>query len=239
MSVNAVAFIFARGGSKGVPRKNIREAGGKPLLAHSIACAKACRFVSRVVVSTDDEEIAAVAERYGAEVPFLRPGHLASDTSSEWQAWRHALLSLGCTESSSPFDVFLSVPTTSPLRLPEDLDACVDLLASSNADMVITIRDAERHPSFNMVSMDGTGTVSLAMPLPKGISRRQDAPPLYDITTVAYAARPRFVLNANSMFEGTVRAVHIPQERALDIDSEYDLAIADFLLTKRSAQCGR
>lgn len=240
MKALVYAFIFARGGSKGVPGKNIRLAGGKPLIAHAIACARESSHVSRIIVSTDDAAIAAAARRHGAETPFMRPAHLAADTSPEWTAWRHALESLGCTPSHSPFDVFLSVPATSPLRLPEDLDACVGLLLDTDADIVVTVSEARRHPSFNMVRMAPDGAVSLASPLSGGIARRQDVPPLFDMTTVAYAARPAFILKANSLFEGKARAVRIPQERALDIDSEYDLAIADYFLTKREEErCAR
>jgi N-acylneuraminate cytidylyltransferase len=240
MTIRAQAYIFARGGSKGVPRKNIRLAAGKPLLAHAIDSALACKYVTSVIVSTDDEEIAEAALRYGAKVPFMRPAHLAGDTASEWDAWRHALEHSGCTPSYAPFDVFLSVPTTSPLRLPQDLDACVELLfQEADTDMVITVRPAERHPSFNMVSMERGGAVRLAAPLPGVITRRQDAPALYDITTVGYAAKPAYILRAHSLFEGETRAVHVPQERALDIDSEYELKIADFLLRERMELCAR
>ena len=240
MNALVYAFIFARGGSKGVPGKNIRQVGGKPLIAHAIACAQASPCVSRIIVSTDDADIAAVARQYGAETPFMRPAHLATDTSPEWAAWRHALESLGCTPSHSPFDVFLSVPATAPLRQPEDLEACARLLLDTDADIVVTVSEARRHPSFNMVRMDPNGSASLASPLPGGIARRQDVPPLFDMTTVAYAARPTFILKANSLFEGKARAVRVPQERALDIDSEYDLAIADYFLTKREEErCAR
>lgn len=232
------AYVFARGGSKGVPGKNIRPVAGLPLIAHAIRCALACRHVDSVIVSTDDERIAETARRYGAQVPFLRPAALAADTSPEWLAWRHALQMAGCTPGYAPFNVFLSVPATAPLRLPEDLDACVELLlAGEDTDMVITVRQAERHPSFNMVVMSPDGHAHLAAPLPGGITRRQDAPPLYDMTTVAYAARPEFILTHAAMFEGKVRAVCVPQERALDIDTEYDLKIADFLLRERMITC--
>ena len=234
MTYNARAYIFARGGSKGVPRKNLRLVAGKSLLCRAIECARACRHVSSVVVSTDDQEIADAALRHGAEVPFMRPAHLASDTAAEWLAWQHALEHAGVTGQSSPFEAFLCVPATSPLRLPQDLDACIErLFADHNTDMVITVRPAERHPSFNMVRVDHNNAAQLAMPLPRGVTRRQDAPPLFDITTVAYAAKPRFILNARSMFDGSVKAVVIPQERALDIDTEYDLKIAQFLLEEQ------
>jgi N-acylneuraminate cytidylyltransferase len=234
MNMRVQAYIFARGGSKGVPGKNIRPVAGKPLLVHAIETALACKYVSSVIVSTDDERIAEIAVTNGAVVPFMRPSCLAQDTSPEWSAWRHALVFSGCTHLYAPFDIFLSVPATAPLRLPEDLDTCIERLAQkSDTDAIITVRSAARHPAFNMVSMNDDGSVFLASTMNNGIFRRQDMPPLYEMTTVAYALRPTFIMKADSIFDGLVRAVCIPQERALDIDTELDLKIADFMLKER------
>lgn len=225
-----VAFIFARGGSKGVPRKNIRLLAGRPLIAYAIETARAGRGVKRVIVSTDDAEIASVAREYGAEVPFLRPADLATDTASEWMAWQHAIREVS---RNDPFDVFLSVPTTSPLRAVEDLDACVGLLLEGGADIVVTARPSERSPYFNMVRLDERGFARLVIAPAGEVSNRQAAPKVYDLTTVAYAARPEFVLRAASLFEGAVKAVLVPPERAVDIDTELDFDIAEFLMRRR------
>ena len=123
--MKVVAFIFARGGSKGLPGKNIRPLGGKPLIAWSIEHALAVKRIERVIVSTDSEEIAAVARDYGAEVPFIRPAELAQDDSPEWLSWRHALNYLGETTGALP-EVMVSVPTTAPLRLAIDIENCLD-----------------------------------------------------------------------------------------------------------------
>ncbi len=225
MSPRVVAFIFARGGSKGLPGKNLRPLAGKPLLAHAIDVAKAVPGIARVVVSTDDLEIAEAARTAGAEVPFLRPAELASDTAPEWLAWQHAIRTLRA--AGDPMEVFLSLPATSPLRRPVDVTCCLDTLTGGDADMVITVREAERNPYFNMVRRKEDGSVRLAV---DGIyHRRQDAPSIYDITTVAYAARADFILSANRIFDGRVRAVVIPRERALDIDDAFDLAIGEAL----------
>ncbi len=227
-------FIFARGGSKGVPRKNIRDVAGKPLIAWSIEAAQKSQYVDKIIVSTDDPEIARVAEKYGASVPFMRPPELASDTAPEWLAWRHALTQVGCSaQGAAPLDVFLSIPATAPLRSPEDLDVCVSaLIAHPDTDAVITVCAAARHPSFNMVSLNAQGQAGLVLPL-DGITRRQDTPAVYDITTVAYALRPAFIFQAERLFDGVVRTVEVPQERALDIDTEWDMKIADFFLCQR------
>lgn len=230
--MKAMAFIFARGGSKGLPGKNIRILGGKPLIAWSIEQAISVGRIDRVVVSTDSEEIASVARAYGAEVPFIRPAELARDESPEWLAWRHALNYLKETEGVLP-DVMVSVPATAPLRLFVDLDNCLDEYEKGQADMVITVSDAHRSPYFNMVTCNNEGMVSLVIPPSSTVLRRQDAPVVYDMATVAYVVKSEFVMTHNSMFEGRVRAVYVPSERAIDIDTLLDFQIAEFLLTIR------
>jgi CMP-N-acetylneuraminic acid synthetase len=231
--MNAVGFIFARGGSKGVPGKNIRRLTGKPLIAWAIEHAKAVRRLRRVIVSTDSEEIAAVAREFGAEVPFLRPAELARDDSPEWLAWRHALNYLQDSEGLMP-DAMVSIPTTAPLRLPVDIENCLDEFAKGGADVVITVSDAHRNPWFNMVKAQANGTVGLVIPPADGIARRQDAPQVYDMATVAYVAAPVFVLSQPSIFAGRVRAVRVPVERAVDIDTLHDFDMAEFLMSRRT-----
>jgi CMP-N-acetylneuraminic acid synthetase len=227
--MKAIAFIFARGGSKGLPGKNIRPLAGKPLIAWSIEQARAVKRIERVIVSTDSHEIAEVARAYGAEVPFMRPPELARDDSPEWLAWRHALNFVRDTSGALP-EVMVSVPATAPLRQPIDIDNCLDNFALGGADMVITVTDANRSPYFNMVKDNPDGTVSLVIPPAGAITRRQDAPVVYDMATVAYVIKPEFVMTHQATFEGRVRAVHVPSERAIDIDTLLDFRIAECLL---------
>lgn len=230
-----VAFVFARGGSKGIPGKNIKLLGGKPLLAWAIETAQACARIETVIVSTDDEEIAEVAGRHGAEVPFRRPAELATDTASEWMAWQHAIRWF--ESNRGPFDTFVSVPTTSPLREPIDVDNCIDALRKDpGADIAVTIRDSARSPYFNMVRLDDHGYAHRVIEPQGAILRRQDTPVVYDLTTVAYAARPEFVLRANGLFEGAVRTVAVPAERALDIDTPLEFMLAECITRHRVAQ---
>jgi CMP-N-acetylneuraminic acid synthetase len=226
--VKVIAIIFARGGSKGLPGKNVRPLCGKPMIAWAIEQARAVKRISRVIVSTDSEEIAAVALRYGAETPFRRPAELARDDSSEWDAWRHALHYLQ-NEGSLP-DAMVSVPVTAPLRQPADIERCLDDFAMGGADIVVTVSEAHRSPYFNMVKRNQNGTVELVIPLAVNVSRRQDAPPVFDMATVAYVACPKFVLTKNALFEGRVRAVEVPPERAIDIDTMLDFRIAECLM---------
>ncbi len=236
MKPYVVAGIFARGGSKGVPRKNVRMIAGKPLIAHAIDAARQSAGIDRVFVSTDDQEIAEVAAAFGAEVPFMRPAELAQDTSPEWAAWQHAIRTLQGRDGTPAWDAFVCVPTTSPMRAVEDLDNCVQGLLESDADIAITVRKGERSPYFNMVTLDDQQFARLVIPPTQATVRRQDAPAVYDITTVAYAARPAFVLSASSMFAGRVRAVQVPTERALDIDTEFDFRMAELLMQDREAR---
>lgn len=228
---DAVAFIFARGGSKGLPGKNIRMFAGKPLIAWAIEQAHEAEGIRRVIVSTDSEEIAAVALRYGAEVPFMRPSNLAKDDSPEWLAWRHALEYIRNDEGSLPY-AMVSVPVTAPLRKSIDIEKCLNCFSKEHADVVITVTDAHRNPYFNMVTMQTNGFVELAIPPKISISRRQDAPEMYDMTTVAYVADPKFVMTQESLFAGRVQAVHVPIERSIDIDTLLDFEIAEFLYTR-------
>jgi len=227
--MNALAFIFARGGSKGVPGKNIRPLAGKPLIAHAVETALGSRYIDRVIVSTDDVEIAAAARAHGGEVPFLRPEELAGDASPEWLAWRHALAFVREEMELTP-DLFVSVPTTSPLRISADVDACIERYGQGDVDVVLTITPAQRNPYFNMVTMDDSSHAQLAIQPDATVSNRQQAPDMYDITTLCYAVRPDFVMSADGLFDGRVGAVIAPQERALDIDTEFDFRVAEALL---------
>ncbi|NBO18357.1 MAG: acylneuraminate cytidylyltransferase family protein [Proteobacteria bacterium] len=229
--MKAVAFIFARGGSKGLPGKNVRQLCGKPMIAWAIEQAKAVKRIERVIVSTDSEEIISVARQYGAETPFMRPAELARDDSPEWLAWRHALYYLQ-SEGALP-EAMVSVPATAPLRTPGDIERCLDNFAQGGADVVVTVSEAHRSPYFNMVKRNEDGTVALVIPPAENVSRRQDAPAVFDLATVAYVVSPQFVLTKNALFEGRVRAVTVPVERAIDIDTLLDFKLAECLIKGR------
>jgi CMP-N-acetylneuraminic acid synthetase len=227
-----VALICARGGSKGLAGKNIRPLAGRPLIAWAIGHARAVQRISRIIVSTDSEEIAAAAREAGAEVPFLRPAELAQDDTPEWLVWRHALTYLKEAAGCYP-EAMVSVPATAPLRAVEDLERCLDEYEKGGADIVITVTDAHRNPSFNMVKLSNDGYASLVIPPAGPIFRRQDAPLVFDVTTVAYVVGPEYVMTSNGIFDGMVRHVHVPTERALDIDTLLDFRIAECLMASR------
>ncbi|SMP47700.1 N-acylneuraminate cytidylyltransferase [Neorhodopirellula lusitana] len=230
-SPKCFGYIFARGGSKGLPGKNLKKLGGVSLIGRAIQTALASHQIDEVFVSTDCPTIAAEAVRFGASVPCLRPAELASDTASEWLAWRHAI------ESLSPCcpDVFVSIPPTAPLRTTNDVDACINRLRASGAEIVLTVASPYRNPYFNQVQVDQRERVDLVMRNSQ-ITRRQDAPDVYDITTVAYAAKPSAVLTRKGIFDCEVAHVEVPVERSIDIDTPLDFAIASFLYENATKQ---
>jgi len=218
------AFVFARGGSKGLPGKNTMELGGIPLVGHSIRTAKSTPSVTHIFVSTDSDEVANVATKFGAQV-IMRPAELSSDTAAEWDAWRHAIDHV--KDLGIEFDVFLSLPATSPLRNARDVQACLDAL-DMETDVVVTVTPSSQNPYFNMVTRDRAGLTQILMPS-SGFFRRQDAPPVFDLTAVAYVTRPDFIRTKSNLFSGTVRSVIVPKERAVDIDDEWDFRFAECL----------
>lgn len=232
MSGALTAFVFARGGSKGLPGKNLRLLGGKSLLAHAVETALAVDRIDRVVVSTDDEAIAAEARNVGAEVPFMRPDDLAGDASPEWLAWRHALEKMAEVDGK-PLDVFVSVPTVSPLRRAEDVAACIERFDEGDVDVAFVVTEARRSPYFNMVSLDAAGHAGLVIPPSELHHRRQDVPVVYDMTTVCYVARADFVRRADGLFDGKAGVSVVPPERAVDVDTALDMRIAEALYADR------
>jgi len=221
------AFIFARGGSKGLPRKNIKLLAGKPLLQYSIDTALAAPSIEHVFVSTDDTEIAGVARASGAIV-IERPAELASDTSPEWLSWRHAIEWVQAHYGE--FDGFISLPATSPLRSIDDVEGAINKLFITEADICISVTPASRSPFFNMVKQTETGMVELVNKPQGEVTRRQDAPAVFDITTVVYATTPAFVLNHYGIFSGKVTSIEVPKERAVDIDDIYDFKLAEAII---------
>ncbi|TVP10129.1 cytidylyltransferase domain-containing protein [Shewanella sp. KCT] len=228
------AFIFARGGSKGLPRKNTKDLLGKPLIVYSIETALKVANIDKVFISTDDTEIAEIGLAAGAEV-INRPTHLASDDSPEWLSWQHAINWV--TSKYGEFEQFISLPATSPLRSIEDVESAMDKLNHTAADICISTTPANRSPYFNMIKETTSGNVELVNTGSAEVYRRQDAPQVYDITTVAYVARPNYIMKNNGLFAGKVTHVIIPKERAIDIDDIYDFKLAEAILSSKGQLC--
>ncbi len=233
--MSTVACIFARAGSKGVPNKNIQTFNGKPLISWAIELALEVKQINEVFVSTDSEAIAEIARMAGATIPFIRPSELATDTSPEWHSWQHFIKFLADKDGRLP-ETFLSLPATSPLRSTIDVENCLNEFKKGVADFVVGITPSEQNPYFNMVKKGEDNQVDLVIQQGDKYSRRQDTPKVFDLTTVCYVGNPSTILTKNSIFEGKVAGVEIPRERAIDIDTELDFQIAEFLFKSKINQ---
>jgi CMP-N,N'-diacetyllegionaminic acid synthase len=230
--INIVGAICARGGSKGIPRKNLRPLAGKPLIAHAIQCARACSLLRRVVVSTDDPAIADIAKEHGAEVPFIRPADLAQDDTSKWHVFRHLVKFLEEMDGTR-VDVLVDLDSGVPLRRPSDVDECVNQLLSGTADLVATAYEADRNPYFNMVELDGEGLAKIVKPSERPIVCRQEAPRVYSLSPAVYAIRRDTLWKYSHWSEARLQIYRLPRERAIDIDSELDFRLAEFLMLRQ------
>ena len=221
------AFIFARGGSKGLPGKNIKPLLGKPLIQYSIEIALQISDITKVFVSTDDVDIAEVSSSSGAIV-IERPVELSQDDSPEWEAWKHAISWV--KERYGDFEEFISLPATSPLRSVKDVESAIYRRSDVGADICIAITPASRNPYFNMVKQLDNSLIELVNKPTNSIFRRQDAPEVFDITTVVYVANTGFVMNNTNLFDGAVTSIEVPKYRAVDIDDIYDFNFAESIL---------
>ena len=193
------------------------------MLVHGIRLAKRLDSVRIYVSQLRDLNN---SERAGAEV-IVRPSELA-DSAPEWLAWQHAIKTVQNRHGS--FDHFLSLPPTAPLRTLEDVEKCLFAL-QEDIDIVVTMSPARRSPWFNMVRENIDGSVNLVINN-ESVFRRQDAPHCYDLATVAYAAKADFILSSEKIWDGKVAGIEVPVERALDIDTAFDFAIAEFLMDR-------
>ena len=222
--LNIVAFIFARGGSKGLPRKNLRLLGGVSLVARAIHCAKVVPGVCRVILSTDDEEIAQAGRAEGAEVPFLRPAELASDTAREWQAWRHAIDFIEHQPNARPIDIFVSVPPVCPLRNAQDIARGIALYRKGKADIVLSVTPAVAEARRERVEINAEGAALPTRPVQT----------FYDVVDAVYVTSPAFIRQSESIWGGRNATIEIPTERAIDIGTVMDLKRAEELLARPS-----
>lgn len=223
-----VATICARGGSRGVPGKNIRQLDGHPLLAYTIAVARSCPWIDRVIVSTDSEAVADVARRYGAEIPFMRPAALAGDTAAKVPVLQHAVRSLEA--AGAAIDIVIDLDPTSPLRTADEIEACWRLVQSPATDIVFTVTPARKNPYFNMIEL-ADGYARLCKVADRTIVRRQDAPEVFEMNASIYAWRRDHLIDDGRVLGVCSRIVEMPLERSHDIDHEVDFAFLEFLVT--------
>lgn len=230
--MNITCLISARGGSKGVPGKNIKKLLGKPLIGWSIEQAKNCPEIDKVVVSTDSEEIAGIARSFGAEVPFIRPAELANDTVGKWQVWQHGL-EMCDSIYKEPIDVFVDLDCTSPLREISDISNAIRQFHRENVDAVFSICEARKNPYFNMLEKPN-GRLMLSKSFPKPVLRRQDAPKVFEHVASIYVLDPKYLRKGIGLLSGNVQGYNIGPQKSLDIDSDFDFELIEFLMKKRT-----
>jgi len=224
--LSVLALVPARGGSKGLPGKNIIDLGGKPLLAWTLAAAAESQYIDRTVLSSDDAAIIEVAQAFGCEVPFTRPAELAQDETPAIDVIEHALTEL------PGFDLLVLLQPTSPLRSSEDIDRTIRLCVEEDAPSAVSVTPADKPPEWLYYLGKGQ-TLEPLMGEGPSVTRRQDSRPACYLNGAVYVARPAWLLEkAGFVGEGTV-ACELPAERAVDIDGPGDLAYAEFLLSRR------
>ena len=225
--------ICCRGGSKGVPGKNVRLLNGIPLVGHTILQARDSQLIDELLISTDSPEIGKVALEYGARFPFLRPLDLASDTASKWPVFIHALEYFE-KESGKTVDYIVDMDVTVPLKTKHDIEKAIQLAKSRpDVDVVITGYEPERNPYFNMMELGENGYAQIVKTSSKPIVRRQDAPKVYSLSPAAYVIKKSALYNYEHWSKAKCLISPMPRERAIDIDSEFDFQLIEFILQNK------
>ncbi len=230
---NVLCTICARGGSKGVKNKNIKELNGKPLISYTIEQANVSELFDHVVISTDSDNIASIAREYGAEVFFKRSAVMASDTAGKLDVIRDAFVRSEEHYNTS-FDYLIDLDATAPLRNVEDIINSFKQFLDNDNDNLITAMPGRRSPYFNLVERDKNGKVYLSKTLDNSIVRRQDAPKSYDMNASIYIWKRDTILNRNKLFLEKTGLYVMPEERSIDIDTELDYKFVEFLMKENN-----
>lgn len=224
--MKAICFIPARGGSKGIPKKNIRILGGKPLIAHTIESALNSGLFQHVIVSTDDVEIAEISKKYGAEVPFIRPQELASDVATFDDVLLHGVTML--LNMSYDFDIVAARDCTVPFIDKNDMKNAIDLLLKSDCDSVFSVCNSHPNPYFGMFEVNSKGYLEPSKIAPHPIKRRQDAPIVYELNGL-YVHNVKTLLDTGKMFTQKILPYEISKEHGFMIDYEIEFKIAEIM----------
>jgi CMP-N,N'-diacetyllegionaminic acid synthase len=224
-----LGVICARGGSKGLKNKNIRDLNGKPLISYTIDVLRAWGKTTRIVCSTDSPEIARIANEYGGETPFLRPLELASDAAPKIPVLQHALRF--CEEEDGfQYDVVVDMQPTSPFRQVQDIDGAFSEFLRTRADVLYSVYESKVNPYFTMVELDNKGYARLSKQLKGEFHRRQDAPKVYSINGSIYVYDRTHLLNTKALHCENERVYVMNEISSIDIDSELDFQFADFIM---------
>lgn len=227
--------ICARGGSKGVKNKNIKELNGKPLIAYTIEQALQSAIFEHIVVSTDSDEIAEVSKAHGADVFFKRSAELSGDTAGKLSVIRDAFVR-SQEHYGRQFDYLVDLDATSPLRDVADITGAFEQFLQDGNDNLITACPSRKSPYFNMVETDGKGKVTLCKRSQGGVVRRQDAPRTYDMNASIYIWKRDVILGKESIFLEKTGLFVMGEERSIDIDSELDFEFVEFLMRRKDAK---
>lgn len=227
------AIITARGGSKGIPGKNIKPMAGKPMIVWTIEAAQQAKLLHSVFVSTEDATIADVCRERGVEVPFMRPPELATDTATHMEVLNYIMHALEMRNELPEY--LLTLQPTSPLRTAEDIDAAINLAVQKSADAVIGVAEMERHPFLTKtIAQNGTLQDFFHADLPRA-GRRQDMPPAFAINGAIYVNRSAALRCDQTFFPPGAFAYIMPLERSIDVDTPLDFFLAEQLLKQRHA----
>ncbi len=224
-----LGVIPARGGSKGVPGKNIRLVRGKPLIGYAIECGLKAASIDHLIVSTDRPEIAEIAVSFGADVPFMRPAELATDTAPTLPVLQHAVVEAE-KHYGKTVECIVVLDPTAPLRKTEDIEACIQMFKKSNCDAVISGNVAHRNPYFNMVQ-NRDGYMDLVIPSGHSITRRQDSPEVFDLNTVAWVYSRKALMDEKARLPKKTLLYKVPSESSIDLDTEFDFSLLERFLT--------
>lgn len=224
--------ICARGGSVGVPMKNIKEIGGKPLISHSLEQAKNSGLFDCIAVSSDSFEILDIADKFGADVLVTRPVDLATNNAAKLPAIRHCVAEVEAVRAIQ-FNTIVDLDATSPLRSLDDIRNCVNMLESGNAQNVITATPSRRSPYFNMIEFNEYDVPSLVKKAHTNVCRRQDAPKTYDMNASIYVWNRVALFGSINLINSFTKVYIMPEDRSLDIDSELDFQIVEYLMNRR------
>lgn len=234
-TVRRLCTICARGGSKGVPDKNLKVIAGKPLIAWSIAQAKESKLFDAIAVSSDSDAILQAAKAAGADHAIKRPDEMATDQAAKVPTIRHAFLKAE-EITGNRYDTLVDLDATSPLRIAADIVEAVALLEREKRSCVITAAPARRSPYFNLVELDQSSNVTLSKKLDAQVVRRQDAPKCFDMNASIYVWRRDAIVDQPGVFYPDTGLFVMPEERSIDIDSPLDLEIVTFLLERRARE---
>lgn len=228
-----ICTICARGGSKGVPRKNVRMIAGAPLIVHTLRHAIAMNRFNQIAVSSDDQAVLDIAETNGATMTVLRPAELSRDESDKLTAIRHCV---NFVEAQiGKVNIVVDLDVTAPLRTVGDITSAIRLLEESQCDNVITATRARRSPYFNMIEKQADDSIDLVKRTPMQVVRRQDSPEVFDMNASIYVWRRDALFNRETVIHQGTRMLEMPPERSLDIDSELDFQVVEFLLNQRGS----